>query len=452
MSDREARAIAVVGIGALLPDAPDAASFWRNLCDGRYSITDVPAERWSVEDYYDPDPSAPDKTYSKIGGWVRGFEFDWKRYKIPPKVAAAMDPSQQWGVTIAAQALADFGFPDRPLDLERTGVVLGAAMGGEQHYLTNLRVMFPEFRNALEKVGTFMELPAELCGAILSRWHEAVRQSLPAISEDSMPGELANILSGRIANVFNLRGPSFTTDAACASSLAAVNAAVDQLIERRCDAVITGGVDRNMGASTFVKFCKIGALSATGTRPFGDGADGFVMGEGAAVFLLKRLADAERAGDRIYAVIRGVGASSDGKGKGITAPNPIGQKLAVERAWHDAGLDPATATMVEAHGTSTKVGDVVEVESLSECFASAGRGAIALGSVKSNLGHLKAGAGAAGLLKTVLALHHAQLPPTLHAARPNPSIDFKSTPFTLNRELREWPRANGAPRRAAVSA
>ena len=214
-----------------------------------------------------------------------------------------------------------------------------------------------------------------------------------------MPGELANIISGRVANLLNLRGPSFITDAACASSLAAVEAATDLLTEHHCDAVITGGVDRNMGASSFVKFCKIGALSATGTRPFGEGADGFVMGEGAAAFLLKRLADAERDGDRIYAVIRGVGASSDGKGKGITAPNPIGQKLAVQRAWQDAGLDPATARMVEAHGTSTKVGDVVEVESLAECFASAGRGAIALGSVKSNVGHLKAGAGAAGLLE-----------------------------------------------------
>ena len=169
-----------------------------------------------------------------------------------------------------------------------------------------------------------------------------------------------------MANVLNLRGPNFITDAACASTLAAMDAAVDMLVADHYDAVLAGGVDRNMGVNSFVKFCKIGALSATGTRPFGDGADGFVMGEGSAVFLLKRLADAERDGDRVYAVVRGVGGSSDGKGKGITAPNPIGQKLAVERAWQDAGLEPATATLIEAHGTSTKVGDVVEVESLAE--------------------------------------------------------------------------------------
>jgi len=452
MSNRQARAVAVVGIGALLPDAPDAPAFWKNVCDRRYSITDVPPDRWSVDEYYDPDPSAPDKSYSKIGAWVRGYAFDWQRYKVPPKVAAAMDQGQQWAVSIAGEALADYGFPRHSLDLERTGVVLGAAMGGELHYLTNLRVMFPEFRRALEGVEAFSDLSPDVRKTIVARWQEAVRGRLPPITEDSMPGELANIISGRVANLLNLRGPSFITDAACASSFAAIDAAMDLLTAHQCDAVISGGVDRNMGASTFVKFCKIGALSATGTRPFGEGADGFVMGEGAAAFLLKRLADAERDGDRIYAVLRGVGAASDGKGKGITAPNPTGQKLAVRRAWEDAGLDPATAGMVEAHGTSTKVGDIVEVESLAECFASAGRGAVALGSVKSNIGHLKAGAGAAGLLKAVLSVHHKLLPPTLHAARPNPSIDFAATPFTLNHELRDWARTNGTPRRAGVSA
>ena len=181
------------------------------------------------------------------------------------------------------------------------------------------------------------------------------------ITEDTMPGELSNVIAGRVANLFNLRGPNFTTDAACASGLAALNAAVDGLVEHDFDAVITGGIDRNMGVDAFVKFCKIGALSATGTRPFDAGADGFVMGEGAALFVLKRLEDAERDGDRVHAVILGIGGSSDGKGKGITAPNPVGQRLAVERAWAKAGVDPATATAVEAHGTSTRVGDAAEL-------------------------------------------------------------------------------------------
>jgi acyl transferase domain-containing protein/NAD(P)-dependent dehydrogenase (short-subunit alcohol dehydrogenase family)/acyl carrier protein len=450
--DRRERAVAIVGLGAILPDAPNAPAFWTNIVGKRYSITDVSPERWDPADYYDPDPSAPDKTYSKIGGWVRGFAFDWKRFTVPPRVLGAMDEGQQWAVSVAAEALADYGFPQRPLNQETTGVVLGTAMAGELHYLTNLRVMFPEFVKALSGVTEFRDLPFEVRHTILANWHRALDKRLPPITEDSMPGELANIISGRVANLLNLRGPNFITDAACASSFAAIDAAVDLLIDGHCDAVLTGGVDRNMGPSSYVKFCKIGALSATGTRPFGDGADGFVMGEGAAAFLLKRLEDAERDGDRIYAVIRGVGGSSDGKGKGITAPNPIGQRLAVQRAWEDAGLDPSTATLVEAHGTSTKVGDVVEVNSLTEMFASAGARRIGLGSAKSNVGHLKAGAGAAGLLKAVYAVHYKTIPPTLHAERPNPNIDFTATPFYLPHDAREWEKPNGTPRRCGVSA
>jgi acyl transferase domain-containing protein/acyl carrier protein/NAD(P)-dependent dehydrogenase (short-subunit alcohol dehydrogenase family) len=452
MSDTTERAIAIVGVGAILPDAPNAPAFWTNILNKRYSITETPPERWSIADYYDPDPAAPDKTYSKIGGWVRGFTFDWKRFKIPPRVAAAMDEGQQWAVTIAAETLADYGYPERALDTDRTGVILGTAMGGELHYITHQRVVFPEYVHLLERTEAWRRLPREVQEALIAQWHAELDRTLPPVTEDTMPGELPNIVSGRVANVLNLRGPNFITDAACASTLAAVDAACEQLIQHQCDAVLTGGVDRNMGASTFVKFCKIGALSATGTRPFGDGADGFVMGEGSAAFLLKRLADAERDGDRIYAVIRGVGGSSDGKGKGITAPNPIGQILAVERAWKDAGLDPATATLVEAHGTSTRVGDVVEVESLSSCFGKAERGSIGLGSVKSNIGHLKAGAGAAGLLKAVMAIYHKILPPTLNCEKPNPNINFSATPFYLLTEAREWERRGNIPRRAGVSA
>ncbi|NWF81938.1 MAG: acyltransferase domain-containing protein, partial [Chloroflexi bacterium] len=450
--DTSDRAVAVVGVGAILPDAPNARAFWENILNKRYSISETPPERWLISDYYDPDHSAPDKTYSKIGGWVRGFKFDWQRFRIPPRVASAMDEGQQWAVSVAAEALADYGYPDRPLNTENTGVILGTAMGGELHYLTNQRIIFPEYARFLSNTPAFQALPADVRAAMLAQFHAEMDRTLPPVTEDSMPGELPNIVAGRVANVLNLRGASFITDAACASTFAAVDAAVEMLSEGHVDAVVTGGVDRNMGPSTFVKFCKIGALSDTGTRPFGDGADGFVMGEGSAMFVLKRLADAERDGDTIYAVIRGVGASSDGKGKGITAPNPVGQVLAVERAWKNAGIDPATATLIEAHGTSTRVGDVVEVESLAKVFDGAERGRIGLGSAKSNIGHLKAGAGAAGLLKAVFALHEKILPPTLNCERPNPNIDFAATPFYLLHEAREWERPGNAPRRAAVSA
>ena len=443
------RTIAIVGLGAILPDAPDAETYWNNLCEGRCSIGEVPGERWSSAQYFDADHAAPDKTYSKIGGWVRGFQFDWKRFKVPPRVADAMDEGQQWAVSAAAAALADYGHPDRSLDTDRTGVILGAAMGGDRHLDTHVRIAFPEYADALDQVEEFRALPPGLRSSILERWHERIGGQYPPITEDTMPGELPNIISGRVANLLNLRGPNFTTDAACASSMAAVSSATKMLLEGHCDAVLTGGVDRNMHASTFVKFSKIGALSATGSRPFGEGADGFVMGEGAAVFLLKRLADAERDGDRIYAVIRGVGQSSDGRGKGIVAPNPQGQKLAIQRAWQDAGLDPSTATLVEAHGTSTAVGDVAEFEGLASVFG--GARSIALGSAKGNIGHLKAAAGAAGLLKTVLALHHQTIPPTLHAAPANPGLALDGTPLQLATDARRWEAHNGTARRAGVS-
>ena len=274
MTDRSERAVAIVGLGAILPDAPSARAFRDNVWAKKYSIIDVPPGRWSVADYYDPDPSAPAKTYSRIGAWVQGFEFDWKRWHIPPRVAGAMDEGQQWAVTIAAEALADYGYPDKKLDTERTAVVLGNAMAGERHYLTTLRISFPEYRRLLLEAKEFLDLPAAVRDAILARWSEVVAQRMPEITEDTMPGELSNILSGRVANVLNLRGPNFTADAACASTFAALDAAVDMLVAGHCDAVLTGGVDRNMGTNSFVKFAKIGALSATGTRPFGDGADG----------------------------------------------------------------------------------------------------------------------------------------------------------------------------------
>jgi acyl transferase domain-containing protein/NAD(P)-dependent dehydrogenase (short-subunit alcohol dehydrogenase family)/acyl carrier protein len=456
MENTAHRAIAIVGVGAVLPDAPNVAAFWENVKNARYSITDVPVGRWDPNLYYDADPKAPDKTYSKIGGWVREFVWDpvkW-RLPIPPRVADAMDGAQKWAIAATREALEDFGYPKRPLDLDRTAVILGNAMAGEKHYLTALRVFFPEYAHELAESPSFAALPEPVRSNITRELHERMDKHLPDVTEDSMPGELANCIAGRIANLFNFRGPNFVCDAACASAMAAISAAIEGLVERDFDAVITGGIDRNMGAPTFVKFCKIGALSATGTRPYGDGADGFVMGEGAAIFLLKRLADAERDGDKIYAVLRGIGGSSDGKGKGITAPNPIGQKFAIERAWQNAGLSPATATLFEGHGTSTRVGDVVEVESLNDALNGfhLPASSIALGSVKSNIGHLKGAAGAAGLLKLTLALHEKLLPPSVHCDCPNPGIDFAHSPLYVNTKLKPWTIPSGGVRRAGLSA
>lgn len=456
MEDTAYRAIAIVGLGAVLPDAPNVTEFWQNIKNSRYSISEVLPSRWDPALYYDSDPKAPDKTYSKIGGWVREHVWEPEKWHlpIPPRVVAAMDDTQKWAIGCTRAVLEDYGYPQRPMELARTAVILGNAMGGERQYLTCLRVFFPEYAHELEESPSFAALPESIRRDISRELHRGMNRRLPEITEDSMPGELANCIAGRIANTFNFHGPNYVIDAACASAMAAVSSAVEGLVENDFDQVITGGIDRNMGVTTYVKFCKIGALSATGSRPYGEGADGFVMGEGAALFMLKRLADAERDGDKIYAVLRGISGSSDGKGKGITAPNPIGQKLSIERVWQNAGLSPATATLIEGHGTSTRVGDVVEVNSMGEVLSSFHLPArsVALGSVKSNIGHLKAAAGAAGLLKATLALRDKVLPPSLHCDHTNPDIDFGHFPLYVNSELRPWTATAEGVRRAGVSA
>ncbi len=456
MQDTAYRAIAIVGAGAVLPDAPNVPAFWKNVTAGRYSISEVTPDRWDPALYYDADHNAPDKTYSKIGGWVREHEWEplkW-RMAIPPRVADAMDGAQRWAIACTREALADYGYPERPLNTERTAVILGNAMAGEKHYMTAIRAFFPEYAGELEKSGAFAALPAAVRREITREWRVRLGDRLPPITEDSMPGELSNCLAGRIANLYNFHGPNYVCDAACASAMAAIHAVAEGLIAHDFDVAVTGGVDRNMGASTFVKFCKIGALSGTGSRPYAEGADGFVMGEGAAIFLMKRLADAERDGDKIYAVLRGIAGSSDGKGKGITAPNPIGQKISIERAWENAGLSPVTATLIEGHGTSTSVGDAVEFESMTGVLREHGANgrAIALGSVKSNIGHLKSAAGAAGILKTALALRERVLPPSVGCEHPNSNIDFAHSPLQVNREKRPWTETAEGVRRAGVSA
>ena len=258
----EQKPVAIVGMGAIMPDAHDAAAFWNNIKSGRYSITDVPKNRWRTDLYYSPDPSAPEKTYSKIGGWVTGFQFEPFKWgiAIPPRVLGQMDEAQQWAIAACRQALQDYGQPQRSLDLSRTAVILGNALGGEKHYNTTLRIRVPEFAEALSAVPDFQQLSPAVQQALLAGLVENIRRTTPEINEDTMPGELSNVIAGRVANVFNLTGPNFVTDAACASSLAALQSAVEGLNAHNFDAVLTGGVDRGMGVEAFVKFSKIGAL------------------------------------------------------------------------------------------------------------------------------------------------------------------------------------------------
>ena len=462
VSESTAPAVAIVGIGAVMPGANDAKAFWQNIKDGVSSIVEVPKDRWDPALFFDEDPSVPDKTYTKIGGFIQDFKFDAKRFRIPPRVASQVDPVQQLALHAVYEAMKDAGLQTdrrdkqgRPFDRERCGVILGNSLGGELKDAYALRVGWPEIRQNMIESGAFSSLSAAERDQMLEQVEAAYKSSLPVIDEDSMPGELANVIAGRVANAFDLRGPNYTTDAACASSLAALQVAVKSLQDREIDIAITGGSDRSMNIPTYVKFCKIGALSPDHSAPFNESANGFVMGEGAGVLVLKRLRDAEADGDSIYAVIRGVGASSDGKGKGITAPNPIGQRLALERAYAMADIDPSSVDLVEAHGTSTKVGDAVELQTLSDFIGPGKRNSNApmrVGSVKSMIGHLKSAAGAAAVIKVAFSLKEGVFPPSLGFVKPREGVDMTSVPLKVQTGVEAWARPPGGLRRAGVSA
>ena len=443
--------IAIIGLGALMPDAQDVDQFWQNIKQGKVSIKNIQADRWpgKLEDFWKsggPGDIEEGYTYSKIGAFVDNFEFNWRRWRQPPGTLGQIDPCQLWAVEVSAAALAQAGYDGESNDFDRSkcGVVFANALGGENRNLSNIRVWSNHTKNVAVKHG----LPAENAEGFKA---ELVEHS-PRIDEDTMPGELANVVSGRVANLLNLQGPNYTTDAACASSMAAILDACRLLQNRQVDLMLAGASDRTMDPATFAKFSAIGALSSSHSTPFDARANGFVMGEGAGALVLKRLSDAMRDGDTIHAVIRGVGGSSDGRGKGITAPSQRGQIQAIARAYQQAGYEPSTVELVEAHGTSTKVGDATELSSLSTLWTGfSGGDHVAVGSIKSQIGHLKAAAGIAGVMKAVLALHNNTIPPSAGFETPNPTVEWSNIPFYVPTQQTQWDAPKNHPRRAGIS-
>ena len=443
--------IAVIGLAAIMPDAENSSQFWQNIIDAKVSIKQIPEGRWpgpSNNFWKQGGPGAVEEgfTYSKIGALVDGYEFDWRRWRQPPGTLPQIDICQQWAVAVSADAIEDAGFDGESKDIDRvrTGVVFANALGGENRNMSNIRV----WSNHTKQLASQHGLPDSNMDSFI----EDVVRGTPRIDEDTMPGELANVVSGRVANLLDLQGPNHAMDAACASSMAALLDACRLLQTRQVDTMLAGASDRTMDPATFAKFSAIGALSATHSTPFDAKANGFVMGEGAGVLLLKRLGDAIRDGDEIKAVIRGIGGSSDGRGKGITAPSQRGQVQAMARAYNQAGYDASSVQLVEAHGTSTKVGDATELSTLSRLWTGFDGGDhIAVGSIKSQIGHLKAAAGIAGIMKSILALHHRTIPPSAGFETPNPTVDWGSIPFFVPTQAMEWPRPESNPRRAGVS-
>ncbi|MFD4570731.1 beta-ketoacyl synthase N-terminal-like domain-containing protein [Streptomyces sp. NPDC058417] len=449
--------VAIVGMAVLLPGAPDLDTYWRNLRDGVDAVGEVPDGRWDA-DYYRPGsaagPAVADRVYARRGGFVDGLaEVEVTRFGIMPHSVAGTEPDQLIALHVAAAALDDAGGTDRLPDRGRVGVVLGR--GG---YLTPGLVRLDQrVRTAGQLVRTLGELLPDLTEAQLGAVRAAFTERLGPDSPESAIGLVPNLAASRVANRLDLRGPAYTVDAACASSLVAVDQAVNELAGGRCDLMLAGGVHHCHDITLWSVFSQLRALSPSQRiRPFHRDADGILIGEGTGVVVLKRLADAERDGDRVYAVIRGTGVASDGRAAGLVNPDPGGQAQAVRQAWRAAGLDPAapgSVGLLEAHGTATPAGDGAELTTLAEVFGpvDGAAGDAVIGSVKSMIGHTMPAAGVAGLVKAALAVHHGTLLPTLHCDDPHPAL--ARTRFRTLEKAALWETTAGQPvRRAAVNA
>lgn len=435
--------IAIIGMSCFYPGANSVQRYWTNIINRFNAVTEIPASHWDWRLYYDANPRAPDKIISKWGGFLDDITFDPLTYGITPKSLYSIEPMQLFLLEGVRLALADAGYKDRPFNRERTATILGVGGAGSPLAVSyGLRTCIPLFDSV-------PDMPVKASEIL-----EKAAKMLPEWTEDAFPGILLNVAAGRVANRFNFGGTNYAIDAACGSSLAALYACVRELEMGDCDVAVAMGADTVQTPYSYMAFSKTHALSPRGKcAPFDHSADGIVLSEGIGVVILKRLEDAERDGDKIYAVIKGIGSSSDGKEKGLTAPATLGQLRALSRAYSKANISPSSVGLIEAHGTGTVVGDQTEVQSMSQILQQAGAAthSCALGSVKSMIGHSKCAAGIAGLIKVTLALHHKVLPPTI-VERPNPKANFEKSPLYLNTEARPWTHRSNAPRTAGVSA
>ncbi len=410
--------IAIIGMACRFPggaDDPDA--FWDLLAAGRDAIGEVPADRWDIETYYDPDPAAPGKMSSRHGGFLADIDrFDPHFFGISPREAESMDPQQRLLLEVTWEALEHAGLPPTGLYRSPTGVFIG--------------IMGQDF-------GQRLFAPARIAD----------------IDAYAGTGTSPAVAAGRLSYCLGLTGPSFSLDTACSSSLVTLHLACDSLRRKECDLALTGGVNLILEPGLSVNFSKARMLAADGRcKTFDEAADGYVRGEGCGMVVLKRLSDAERDGDRILALIRGSAVNQDGPSGGLTVPSGIAQEQVIRQALANAGLAPDGVSYVEAHGTGTALGDPIELGALDRVFGTGRPGAdpLHVGSVKTNIGHLEAAAGIAGLIKLVLALRHETLPPHLHCPQPTARFPWADKPLRVVREPVAWPRG-GRPRIAGLS-
>ena len=422
--------IAVVGMDCVYPGAANVDQYWMNILSGRDCVGEVPASHWDKEALFRSETTDTDYSNSKWGGFISPTEFDPVEFGIIPQSLFMTEPSHLLSLLVAKRALKDAGYDDPvKCDLENTSVFFGG-------------------NSTSNPLASRLNARFRVKQADPHKTQEGLKEAFPKANEYSFTGILSNLLTGRIANRLNLGGRNYTVDAACASSLASLDVACQELSTWRADMVVYGGADLTNTYGPYLMFSSVGVLSPKGyCSPFDADADGIVMGEGVGAVILKRLEDAERDGNKIYAVIKGIGGSSDGRNLGLTAPSRKGEGRAIERAYRSAGMLPSEAGMIEAHGTGTVVGDRVELATLTDLMLDAGAlpGQTFIGSVKSQIGHTKCAAGVGALIRTALSVYHGVIPPTLHLEKPNAYHDRATSPFVFHRRAGVW----NTPRRVA---
>lgn len=443
-NNKQQQDIAIIGMSCVFPQAPSLNDFWHNIVNGVDTISE-PVDDWDAKRYL-----SNERIKTQFGGFLKDlYQFDPRDFGIMPSSVDGSEPDQFLALRVAAEALKDAGYSEADVDHSETGVVLGHST-----YMHRGQVSYIQHHIVLDQtIEIIKNLQPELDLSQLAAIRQAFEQQLPSKETDIAPGLVPNVMTGRIANRLNLKGPNYILDAACSSSLLAINAAVDELRNGRSRMMLAGGVNATMPAEAFIMFTQLGALSGRGkVRAFEKGSDGTLLGEGLGIICLKRVDDAIADGDRIYAVIKGLGQSSDGKGQGLLAPSEEGETLAIKRAYEGANIDPTSIGMIEAHGTGIPLGDKTEIASLKNVLGERKGefGSVALGSVKSMISHCIPAAGVAGVIKSALALHHKVLPPTL-CDEVNPELQLASTSLYVNTELRPWLANNDHPRRVGVN-
>ncbi len=445
--------IAIVGMACIFPKAPDLNSYWHNILSKTDAVGDVPPGRWDSKTYYSEGAADINKVYCKRGGYLDEFMmFDPVKYGVMPIGVEGGEPDQFLVLQVVHEALKDAGYLDRDFNGERTEFILGRGnyLGVGASNLIQRSIITEQTLKILKN------LHPEYSQEELAEIRQELLGCLPKLGPEKASAFIPNLTTGRAANRLDFMGPNYTIDAACASSLIAAEIGVRDLLTGKCDTAIVGGVHICASVPFLLIFCAFQAMSfQSRIRPFDQDADGTIPGEGLGVVILKRLQEAEDDGDRIYAVIKGVGSASDGRAVSVTAPRVEGEVLAVRRAFEMAQVPTQTIRLIEAHGVGTTVGDAVEIEAMRRVFGSRDQFGprCALGTVKSMIGHAMPAAGIAGLIKAALAVYHKVLPPTLHCEKINPKLGIENTPLYINTETRPWIHGEADfPRRAGVNA